>query len=481
VALKQRAAPRRRKLPSEWKPVPLPNERGLLIPSIANAFAELDVSAALWISEQYWLAIHERPGVVTFERDLNVMPRRWAYNERCFARVLRDERAHVGEHAGFKDWFVPVRRGGEIRAVLVVGPYAVARPTPAEVARRFRELGGEHAHVSDPMFSRYLETTNATLTLEGSLAALFQRFLAAYARLLGDEGETAELARELAEMRHRLRLARLPERVWDATRLLVDERGGRPVTLLDHGEMAAFGIEQMPRHALVGLCVARRDATDPVAHSLNRAAFQRAAAILGTEQRALCGRVGEHAVVLLLDHTGPSARARAALTELAARVSTLARRFDLRLHVGIAEATRGAPLSALYRAASRAAEKALAEGESLALAEPGNEGSTAALAKLRLELGKTLGTSPNVLSLRFGRYADAVVAHSSYRLDRVRIELEVGLAALTDPVARSQHSRSQELRRGSARALRALGRGDHGFGAGERVSRRRERVRTRAT
>lgn len=434
VVVRLGPTPRKRKLPEQWAPTPLPNQRGLLIPAMARSFAELGVSASLWLSEHNWLPIHTVDGVTGFERELDVDSRRWAYNDRLLAQTIRNRRLSDGEHEGFRDLFVPVQDATGMHAILVVGPFAIARPTSADVLGRWHRLSGSHGRLSDPMFSRYLSATLATLTLEGPLFDVFQRFSSCFARLLGEESSPELLAPEMEASKHRLYSARFAERMWEVARNCVDERGGRPPVQLDHGDMAAFGIRRTPGHVVVGLTVLRRDARDPVADVLNRAAFQRACVGLGGDHGALCGQLGGHGVAFLSDHAGPGTRARTKLTELATRAAALARRFNLGLHAGISDVSTPAVLATRYRAALWAAEKAVSQGLGIVHAEPHPKRSSEQLTDLRAELGRSIGTSPNLLSLRFNRYVDAVLAHSGYRLERTRAELDVGIEGLVAPL-----------------------------------------------
>ena len=172
---------------------------------------------------------------------------------------------------------------------------------------------------------------------------------------------------------------------------------------------------------------------------------------------AVCGRIGDHGVAFFVDYQRSATRTRARLIELAARASTLARRFDLRLHVGIAQQADAASLPARYRAALGAAEEALSRGVGVVHAEARPEPSTKRLRELRRRLAESVGERPNLLSPRFERYIEAVlvtVDTDSNRRERTSRRARAPCGA----AARHRRARSEKLRQ-SLRIGRTSGRG----------------------
>jgi AraC-like DNA-binding protein len=131
---------------------------------------------------------------------------------------------------------------------------------------------------------------------------------------------------------------------------------------------------------------------------------------------------------------GSARQVRAALADLAQRAAAAARRFGLKLHSGIGTGSEPAPLYARYQVALSAAEMALSRGESIVYGDPSVVENTGRLWELRRDLSKSLGGRPALLSARFERYVEAVLAHSGYRLESTRAELGAGLERLAEPL-----------------------------------------------
>jgi LytS/YehU family sensor histidine kinase len=103
---------------------------------------------------------------------------------------------------------------------------------------------------------------------------------------------------------------------------------------------------------------------DPVAEVINRDAFQRACIDLALSEHVICGRVGDHGVLFLVEAHRSAARAETALDRLAERAATLARRrFGLRLHLGVSVKTSAGSMGVRYEQALAAvrAEQLVAE------------------------------------------------------------------------------------------------------------------------
>lgn len=409
----------------------------MLAPSIlVSTFQELEIGVSAFFGGA-WRALYLSPNVMTtIETEQGVNPLRYRYNLRCLARVQATRRVVHGEHGGFHDLFVPVIKEAAVHAIVVAGPFATARPTGAEILDRWFAITGAHGRITDPAFSRYLAATLDTLTLEGSLVHAFQRLLSCLARLVSGQGNTSRLATEAEALHGKLLEARVPDRMWEAAQSMVDERTAHTwLTGLRRDPLALLGMRRPPKNALVGLLLGRQQDSDPVDRALRRAAFQRACVGLARSRgHVVSGRVGDRGVTLLPDDSETAGRAQANLVDLATRASALARRFELKLHVGIALAQKAGSLVMSHRAALAAAEKALSRGVSLELAESEPDPSSQALRHLRASLGAGMEEHPGHLAVRFERYTQAVLSHTSYRVETARGHLQIGLERLAEPL-----------------------------------------------
>ena len=360
-------------------------------------------------------------------------------------RVQRDGKAVRGEHAGFFDLFVPVYDATGMRGILATGPFARARPTSAEIQRRWYDLSGAQGRLTDPAFSRYVMATANTLTLEGPMFATFERLVGHFADLTSDRGNVAAILTEAEVLLKRLYPARAPERMWDSARSLVDERSGQwpeqsQPMLLEHG------LRNVPRHVVVGLLSSRNADAEPLDDLLGRMALQRASTSLARKiGGVVCGRIGDHGLFFLIDEPGKGQRARVKLADLGHHASTLASRFGFRLHVGGGHAEQPGLLPQSYRAALWAAERALAEGAKSVDRER-TQPSSEQLALLLKELGRGLEDGPDVLRPRFDRYIESVLANSVYQIERARVRLAVGLERLIEPLVTGELIDSKILR-----------------------------------
>jgi AraC-like DNA-binding protein len=428
----RRRAAERAPEPADWERPPLPSSAGLLAPVVTHAFAEIEISVSLWVSDEWWHPIYGIPNVSRFEYEHGGAERRVLYNRRCLTRACQEKKAVVGVHAGFRDLFVPViDRSKRVQGVFVAGPFAVARPTSTEVLERWTRLGGAQGRVGNALFSRYLATTLGTLTLEGKLQKAFERLLSCFADLVVGRGDAQALAARVESARSELARARLPEQMWQVTRGVLDAFALHTAVPLDHGEMAAVGLSAAPEHVVVGLFADRKDEADSIDALLRRDAFQRGCASWAIRRGdVVSGKVGDHGVVMLAHHAGAASRRRTALLDLAAAITLLARRSGLELHAGIGQGGGSESLPVLYRQALSAAEKALSQGLSVLFSEPQAERHAERMWELRNELGQSLGDRPEVLSPRFDRYIEDVLAHCGYRLETAKTHLAAGLERL---------------------------------------------------
>jgi len=425
----------------------MPSRHALLGPILAHAFDEIRISASVWTPKgatlwrghgglpDQWYAIHTVRSLAAFEFEHGRESRRYRYNDRCFARVLKTRKPLRGTHAGFHDLFVPIGDGTDVRAVLVAGPFAVTRPTSADVQERWHALTHSHGRIADPSFSEYLAETLSTITLEGSLLDTFERLMSFLASLLAGGSSAGLLLDDVGALRRRMDDARFAERMWDVAHQMVDERRTRIwATSTLSQSLSLLGIERLPEHVVVGLLLGRKDETDPVDDIIRRDAFQRACVELGRKLGDVAsGRVGDHGVTFLTAPGASAARTRTKLTALAERASACARRFGLRLHVGIGEPSERSSLPVRYRGALWAAEKALSRGSTIVYAEAEPTPSAKRLRDLKNELARSVGQSSVLLSPRFDRYIETILVHCGYRLEPTRSQLESGLERLAEP------------------------------------------------
>jgi AraC-like DNA-binding protein len=405
---------------------------------ITHGFGELKLGAALWLGRDTWRPINHLSGVVAFEVEHGVEARRWAYNHRIFEQVRRTRGSVRAEHAGFHDLFVPVLEGEQLRGILVAGPFATERPTRADILERWFEISRSQGRLTDPSFAEYVAATLSTLTLEGDLVGVLERLLQCFAALLAGDGGDA-IGAEADGLLGKLFKARGAERMWQEARSMVNERTARGWTTRDALDGLAFlGLKHVPQHAVVGLAVGRTDESDPVDEVLRRDAFLRACVTLSRKLPGTASaRLGDHGVGFLVDCRGSATSTQARLTELAARASTTARRFGLRLHVGLSSPATPASLPARYNAALWAAEKALSQGLSVVHGDPEPKHSALHVRTMRAELSGSVGESANLLAPRFERYIQAVLVHCGYRLEPVRAQLEAGVERMIEPLLAS--------------------------------------------
>ena len=268
----------------------------------------------------------------------------------------------VGKHAGFCDLFVPIIVAGEAWAYVVTGPFATERPTSTEILRRWLQLTGRQGHPDDPEFSKYLEITLSSLVLEGEQVGAFQALVERLAELIVStrSSETAHTDEQL--LAPELRAVRFVERMWDAARVMLDERTSRVWStpqMVD--QRASLGLHGVPEHVVVGLFVTKERDSDRVDDLLRRHAFQRYCVELARDAgNVLSVKIGDHGVTFLGASTVSRERARRTLVELGERAASIARRrFGLTMHLGVS--TLSAPLPAQYQVALAAAESAVTQ------------------------------------------------------------------------------------------------------------------------
>jgi AraC-like DNA-binding protein len=387
-----------------------------------------------------WWPIFTGHSLVPFEVEHGVEAERWDYNQRSIALAVEGKRTVLGEHAGFRDYFVPVIAKGEVVAVLVAGSFALARPTAAAVVEHWHRMTGRQADPAEPGFAAYLRTVLSLLVLEGDRLRSFVRLLELLAKLLAGAGRADELLNRATRLRAKLGPARFVDGVWDTARQMVDERwsqghfsGARAL------ELRNMGLARAPDQVLVGLARAKAKGRDPVEEAVARDELQRATVDLARAAGdAIAGQVGDHGVMFLCAIKGTAQTKRQRLVALGDKAASLAeRRFGLTLHLGVSLGSGAQPIHRTYQHALGAAESALASGRKLVVADAATRRAPHALRVLRDDLGRGLETDPGSLPARFDRYLEMVAVQSGYRIDAARFELELFMERAADALLRS--------------------------------------------
>jgi AraC-like DNA-binding protein len=335
---------------------------------------------------------------------------------------------------------VPIVAEDEVVAVLVTGPFAVARPSGKDILERWRGLTGRQGHLADPQFAAYLPMTLSTLVLEGSRAKTFERLVVLLARLLAGAGSAGEIMNELDALRVELEPARFVERQWEAVRTMVDDRASQTWASMSHAyELKGLGLSRMPDHVLVAFSASLDHDAEPVDEAVRRHALQRRSVDLAREMGdVVAGRVGDHGVVFLSAARGSDERKRQKLVALAERASAVARRdFGLSLHLGACVTAPSLAPSRSYEAALAAAESALAGGALLKTADVEARAPATPLRQLRRDLALASTDRPELLGARFERYMEAVAAQCGYRIEPARAHFESGFERMADALVAS--------------------------------------------
>jgi AraC-like DNA-binding protein len=409
-----------------------------LVPVVTQVFQTLAVGASL-CEGQLWWSIHPELSLSEFEMGHGADLGRSAYNGRNLDLARRGKRIVLGELGGLSDAYVPIVVRGQVVAILVVGPFATARPTGLEVSRRWRAITGRQAHLADSEFVAFLRATLALLVLEGPSRAAFSRLLGLLARLMSGEGRADAIANRAHELIVRLEPARSVERSWSAARAMVDERSSHlqysATRAYDLGEL---GLARAADQVLVGLVATQAREIDPVGEAIGRDAFQRAAVhIARDEGDAIAGRVGDRGIVLLVGARGSAAQKAKKARRFMDRASTIARdQFGFTVHFGTSDAPGAVGLDRAYQAAVGAAEHALSHGARTAAVAARRDRPEGLLRDLRRELAGSVGAKIAMLPVRFERYLEAVTEQFSHRIEPVRAQLEIAFEQVAEAFLR---------------------------------------------
>jgi AraC-like DNA-binding protein len=413
-------------------PIGGPHNHAILTQVLSGTFAELQIGASI-MDGLTWYPIHSEHSVADFEMAYGVETRRWPYNDRCFRRARREGEIVLGEHAGFCDLFAAIG-GSKGKWSLVAGPFSIARSTSSDIRSRWHGITGNHARPSDPEFLHYLSITLATTVLEGAELDAFRQLLACLAKLLAGEGDAEQLAAEVHRLRERLDGVRAVERMWDATRTIIDLRTYRAwLSQARARALALMGCDKLPEHAVVGLMLGRDKMIDPLEDWLKRDAFQRACVeTMRRRGNVLCGRIANHGLVLLVSDSASGSRLTSRLRDVVERAAALAKRFDLRLCMGACAADVAETLPDRYQSALAAAEQALSRGIPIVHAAQSPRPARSLVGEQRNLVAAAVAESPALLSPRFDRFLEVLLVHCSHRLEPVRAHLEAAFEQVMD-------------------------------------------------
>jgi AraC-like DNA-binding protein len=400
--------------------------------SLVNVFESLGVSASLWDGRR-WRVLHAEPSVLGFEIEHGAEAQRFRHNDRGVKRVLRERRTVLGENAGFSDLFVPIVVSDRIRAILVTGPFAKARPDATSILERWRGLSGRQGDTSDPEFLHYVTVSLSTLVLEPDLLRKYIRFLEGFARFAEGDDPRGTLLSRMDALRKDLGRARFVERMWHMAHAFVDTRTtGRWSSSYQSADLASVGLARPVDDVVVGLIVTHGTSLDPVEEIVRRDAFQRACVRSAQRLRgAASGRIGDHGVTFLSGLGPHKQRGRRALLDFARDCGKLAERYGLALHLGTSTLPAREPLAHRYASALQAAELALLKGTPLV--EGASTPRVTPLTDMRRGLGAHIEENPESLPARFERYLDAVARHAGYGVEVARAHLEAGFERLAEP------------------------------------------------
>ena len=345
---------------------------------------------------------------------------------------------------------------GKPLAVLIVGPFALERPSSAELLERFRWLTGRLGQLADPEFAWYLREALSVVVLNQGRAEKFGKLVDCLASLMTGSARADGIANQAHALRADLERARFVERVWEAVGTMIDERSPRMMyTRALAYELERLGLSDAADHVLVGLLVGEPGA-DPVDEAVRRNGFQREVVELAHKAGdALAGRVGEHGVVMVCAGSGAARKKRQKALDLTQAAAELARkRFQLSLYFGVADARPAEPLSQSHRAAL-AAETALVEQKHVVFAKTQPNLVRRDFHRLREELVRA-EESPALLAARFERYIEAVAIHCGHRIEPALAHLEVGFERVAHGLVQAGvlqpknfHSLYDALERGS--------------------------------
>jgi AraC-like DNA-binding protein len=335
-----------------------------------------------------WFGIADDPRrttVVSFELSYGLERERSEYGLRGLAIARETKRTHVGERAGFADFFIPVVRAGEVCGVLVCGPVLHHVPTIASLKDAWRGITGAPADPDDEAFLRFVRCTLDSHVYEGdALRRLLRHVESMATTMAGTDSPSARMQDDLSGW---LELRRaVPEAgMWDVASEIVDpEKNAQWTASYRATDRELEGIPQMPNFVVaVAPCDPERGELDATALLLRTHALQRACGTFALSLRnTVAGRIGSEAAFFLtfLDTNRPD-RERSRLAALADKIDRFSKRIlGTEVVCGFGERARhGAELPTRYDEALWAALWGLHKGRKISFyADAGGHDPTSA-------------------------------------------------------------------------------------------------------
>jgi AraC-like DNA-binding protein len=420
-----------------------------------SLFEEIDVGASLHSQPtasiyDEWYPLHAGPSLLAFEVQHAIAAERWRYNEICQRRAHAQHDVILGDQSGLYDLFAPAGKSADGAAVtLVVGPFATARPTSGGLLAQWRRITGGLGRLSDPAFSQFVTLRLAIPTLDPPGVDMLKRLLRCFSNLAEGKTEAFVASEELRKIRPRLGQVRAVERVWAGARSMIDARTARGWTDADRTqELLRLGVKHLPDLLLVCLLRPRTEFRDKLEEYLARDALQRVFTEYALRRGHLvCAPIANYAMAFLVEESS-SAIARTKhgarrtgmarggipdrLSELAAALTPLARRFSFALHFGAAARGTATSPARAYALALAAAEEALSRGAHILEGDPNRAINARPLGPSRRELSRIAREEPARLVEAFQGYFQATTLHHGFRLEPVRAELAAGFDSIIE-------------------------------------------------
>jgi len=123
------------------------------------------------------------------------------YMDHSFQQAARSGEALCGNHLGFQDFFIPIKKGKEILGYLESGSFAPRELTLEGVTHCWRTLTGRKDLLPFHEFQQFVRVLLDVPVLDGPLLAGYQEMLETFARTLSSE---AELEGSESKLRHLL-------------------------------------------------------------------------------------------------------------------------------------------------------------------------------------------------------------------------------------------------------------------------------------
>lgn len=155
-------------------------------------------------------------------------------------------------------------------------------------------------------FASYLALNLSALVLGPATFRRFRRLVQYLAQLMAGNGDAAQITNRAEALHAELADCRAVERMWEATRSMVDDRYGQSWHGASHYKQRRnLGLSRVGDSVLVTLARSSSSHVDLVDEAVRRDGFQRACALLARKiEYVVAGQVGEHGVVFLSSANG---------------------------------------------------------------------------------------------------------------------------------------------------------------------------------